>query len=99
MFEIGQQVICINGEFSAKDRYWIKNLPVAGTYYTISDIESGKRGQGLRLSEVPNAEIPVLRKTTGETFQFLPTFLAERFRATTDISAFREMLSKEPAHS
>ncbi len=54
MFEIGQQVECINDGFSARDRYWIKNLPVAGQRYIISEIESGHRGLGLRLRELVN---------------------------------------------
>lgn len=92
MFEVGQQVECVDASFSARERYWIKQLPVAGQRYTISELEAGARGLGLRLAEICNPSIPVVRKVSGEEFQFVPTFLVSRFRPITDISVFREML-------
>jgi hypothetical protein len=78
----GQQVECIDGSFRAKERFWVKHLPVRGTIYTIRQIAPGYRGLGLRLEEIVNPTIPVIGLGDIE-----PIFLASRFRLVTPSKA------------
>jgi len=101
MFQVGQQVQCIDDRFNSKDRYWVPNLPVVDCVYTIKEMVPGHRGMGLRLCELKNPLIPIDCDNRTRTIQFEPTFHVCRFRPLierkTDISIFTEMLNKQPS--
>jgi hypothetical protein len=97
MFHIGQQVVCIDADWSGKfDMGDCPNRPVKGEVYTIRGFRAPPHpeGVGVFLEEVVNA--PFDYGMFGDVRE--PCFRAARFRPVrkTDISIFHKLLAPTP---
>lgn len=93
-FRVGQKVVCVDDVF--RDASWlhVKNMPVAGSIYTIRGFQTEKYFDGILLEEVINDAI------TWNAVGFREmSFPARRFRPVqerkTDISIFKKMLNPQ----
>ena len=74
--KVGQEVVCIDGEFMPPQISLIPNRPKEDKIYTIRDIFTTRMGRALHLEEITN---PQLEHPSGlGTFE--PSFAIERFR-------------------
>lgn len=81
MFEPGEKVVCVNGDFSATVRHLYKELPVKDEIYTVRDVRIGRAQvttQGgandvsylVLLQELRNPDDPYMRDGAGEEMGF-----------------------------
>jgi hypothetical protein len=90
-FQVGDQVVCINGERNSKRKH-TETWPVTGRIYTVRELFECSGHIGIRLVEIVN---PVYEYTQGvmemgwQPFRFRPV-------KKTDISIFTAMLTKIP---
>jgi hypothetical protein len=97
MFQVGQKVVCINGEYDFAAKVCVPNLPAKGRIYTVRDLTTEGSGPGIRLYELVNPSI--LHSNYPQPVE--PAFHPDRFRPVierkTDITVFTEMLNKQPS--
>lgn len=82
MFNIGQEVICVDGEFNAEQIKRIPNRPLRDKIYTIRDCFRQKGVMVVLLKELVNPQLPASSDTTsdgGYGLYFEPNFRATRF--------------------
>ncbi len=82
MFNKGQEVICVDGNFHPESIKLIPNLPVQDKLYTIRDFFKSKGESVVLLEEIINPHLPLTQDNTsdgGHGFTFEPTFAARRF--------------------
>lgn len=94
MFEVGQQVVCVDDHFDHPNRHGF-HRPTKGDRYIVREFVPDFGGEPcIRLSEIINP--PVVWR--GDVFPEELAFKASRFRPIrkTDISIFTAMLNKAP---
>lgn len=79
MFHIGQEVICVNDDFTNSFKLSDEKFPVKGSIYHIRDIEDVHGEIGLRLEELVNPQ----RTGFGSKEPWECCFKSARFRPLT----------------
>jgi hypothetical protein len=106
MFEKGEKVVCVNGDFSATVRRLYRQLPVKDNIYTIRDVRIGRarvtseKGASdvsflVLLEELHNPDDPYMRDGAGEEMGFR----SDRFAPMVDVSDEAEVEEFLPAFS
>lgn len=95
MFHVGQKVVCINGDFSARKletiRLFTTDLPLKGQVYTVVGVLEHDGIPALELAEFPPAPVEPIG-------DFVFVWRMDRFRPVkeTSIEVFRSLLNPVP---
>ena len=104
MFEVGQRVVCVNGDFSPTVRHLYKSLPVKDGVYTVRDVgigrarvTSGGGGENevsylLLLEELHNPDDPYMPEGAAEEMGFR----SDRFAPLEEIENVEEEEEEVP---